>query len=366
MKRWFVAMSLLLAACNQSSAAAHVSPSASAASTDGAGSTPIATTSPTQLPTVNFSCRLPVVTSIPGSTGINFQGGFIQFPAARLTDDPGGTMLAHSNDVETAAAPVLAGDGVDPFYDRAQSRWVPTQAGQSLADGSQYAHVTFDSTTGIFTVHVTTVATGSSRSFRVTVSELTFPQVADFGPAGVYMYNQSGLGGPGEGLWLLDPQTGAMRQVRAIPRLWMVRNGYAWVARLDPRDKTVWTGSELAPANSLVRIDLATGSEIEWYYQAGHYPWLQGLDSSGRPLVTLGASDGNEIRLIDQPGSSGRVVYRGNIPGLGYVQGDRDRLWFGTYDGIYLYTPSQGFARVFAWPGDSSNSKRIEPAGLCI
>ena len=274
-------------------------------------------------------------------------------------------MLARANDVVTTAAPVLAGDGVVPFYDRAQSRWVPAQAGQSLADGSQYAYMTFDSATGIFTVHVTTVATGSSRSFKV--SGLTFPGVADFGPAGVYLYNESGLGGPGDGLWLLDPQTGAIKQVRGIARLWMVRNGYAWVARLDPRDKTVWTPSELAPANSLVRIDLATGAETEWYYQAGHYPWLEGLDSSGHPVLTVGATaDANEIRLVEQPGSAGRLVFRGLINGLGYVQGDRDRLWFGTYDGIYLYAPSQGFAKVFTWHGDPSNSTRIEPAGFCI
>lgn len=362
MKRWFAAVALLLSACSQSSTAAHVSPSPSAAPTASAGPTP--STSPTPLPKVNFSCRLPVVTSAPGSAGINYHGGFIQFPAAQLTGDPQGTMVARAEDVVTATAPVLTGDGVVPFYDRAQSRWVPAQAGQSLADGSQYAYVSFHASTGIFTVHVVTVATGSSRSFKV--SELTNPQVADFGPAGVYLYNQSGLGGPGEGLWLLDPQTGAIKQVRAIARLWMVRSGYAWVARLDPRDKTVWTPSELAPANSLVRIDLATGAETEWYYQAGHYPWLQGLDSSDRPVLTVGAGDANEIWLVDQPGSAGRLVFRGNIPGLAYVQGDRDRLWFGNYDGIYLYTRSQGFARVFAWQGDSSNSTRIEPAGFCI
>lgn len=356
MKRWFAALALLLAACNQSSPAAHASPSAGAVSTASAGLTP----SP-PLPKVNFSCRLPVVTS---SGGVHFQGGFIQFPAGQLTDDPRGTMLARANDVVTTTAPVLAGDGVNPFYDRARSRWVPVQPGQSLADGSQYAYVTFDPGTGIFTVHVTTVATGSSRSFKVT--GLTFPGVADFGPAGVYLYNQSGLGGPGEGLWLLDPQTGTIKLVRAIARLWMVRGGYAWVARLDPRDKTVWTPSELAPANSLVRIDLATGAETEWYYRAGHYPWLQGLDSSGHPVLTVGAGAVNEIWLVDQPGSSGRLVFRGTIPGIGYLQGDRDRLWFGTYDGIYLYTPSHGFARVFAWQGDSSNSTRIEPAGFCI
>jgi hypothetical protein len=268
-------------------------------------------------------------------------------------------------DFATTATPVLHGNGFVPFYDRARARWVPALARQALADGSAYAYVTWNAQTAVFTAHVVNVASGSSQSFKL--SSPSDPEIADYGAAGVYIVSASGLGGPGEGVWLLNPRTGAIKQLGQIHRVWAARDGYVWVARFDPRDKTNWPPSELAPANSLVRIDLATGAETVWFYRAGAYPWLLGLDSNDRPVVLLGGSPtGNEIRLIDHPGSSGALVFSGNTSGLDYLQGDRDRLWFGNARGIYLYTSAGGFQKVFAYNADPATSDRIEPAGFCI
>lgn len=306
------------------------------------------------------------MSSTNGSGGVNFQGGFVAFPTAQLAEDPAGTMQYRNveADFATTTSPVLYGDGGYPFYDRARSRWVPAPARQALADGSAYAYTSYNSRTGAYTIVIVDVASGNSRSFAV--SSMSFPLVADFGAAGVYIVSGSALGGPGEGVWLLDPTTGAIKDLGPIHQVWAVRDGFAWVARLDPRDKTVWGPTELAPADSLVRIDLATGAETIWWYEAGHYPWLLGLDSSNRPILLLGLSAmGNEIRLIDQPGSSGALVFTGDTSGLDYLQGDGDRLWFGHARGIYLYSPGHGFRRVFAYAGDPSTSNRIEPAGIC-
>jgi len=56
----------------------------------------------------------------------------------------------------------------------------------------------------------------------------------------------------------------------------------------------------------------------------------------------------------------------GNTSGLDYLQVDRDRLWFGTASGIYLYRPGAGLQRVFAYDADPATSDRIEPAGFCV
>jgi hypothetical protein len=316
--------------------------------------------------TVDFACRLPVVTSSSqGSAGFTLQGGFINFPAAKIEYDPAGTMHSSQQDVITTATPVLHGSGFVPFYDRAASRWVPAPASQALADGSGYAYTTWNPNTSISTAHIVNVASGKAKSFDLSLPQWD-PYVADFRANGVYLLSGSALGGPGEGAWLLDPQTGAVKLLRQIHSAWAARDGYAWAARFDSRDKTVWAPSELAPANSLVRIDLATGAETIWFYRAGSYPWFVGLDSFGRPLVLLGGPTGNEIRLIDQPGSSGALVYAGSIAGLDYMQGDRDRLWFGNARGIYLYRPGRGFQKVFAYDADPATSDRIEPAGFCL
>ena len=355
-------------ACGPSQAASSQSPGPSTAAPTAQTSPPSSINPGPDLPVtaVDFSCRLPVVTSISqAGGGITLQGGFISFPSAQIQEDPAGTMYSGDQDFTTNATPVLHGNGFVPFYDRAQSRWVPAPARQSLADGTGYAYPTWNPQTGISTAHVVNVASGSTRSFELSLP--WNPDVADFRAEGAYILSSSALGGPGGGVWLLDPVTGTVKLLRQIQGVWAVRDGYAWAARFDPRDKTVWPPSELAPANSLVRIDLATGAETVWFYRAGAYPWLLGLDAKARPVLLLGNGPSrNEIRLIDQPGSSGALVYSGDTSGLDYLQGDHDRLWFGTATGIYLYSPTAGFQKVFAYGAEPATSDRIEPAGFCL
>lgn len=354
-------LALVLAGCSPSQPAARVSSSPSQAASSPPPS-PIAGMPET---TVDFSCRLPVVVNGGSGDGITYQGGFLSFPSAKLAQDPNGVMRwrAAEQDVATAATPVLYGIGGSPFFDLAASRWVPAPASSALPDGSAYAYTTADRTTNTFMVHVVRVASGSDRTFKISAPDL--PQVGDYVASGVYLFQPSVLGGPGEGLWLLSPGTGLLAQPWVIHQLWTVRNGYAWVARLDPRDKTVWPAMEGPPADSLVRIDLATGAETVWFYQAGTYPWMIGLDSRNRPIVLLGVNGSNEVRLIDQPGSAGQLMYSGTGP-TGAIQADGDRLWFGSKDGIYLFTPAHGMQKVYAFAGDPANASSIEPAGFCI
>ena len=298
---------------------------------------------------------------------MTLQGASIAFPTAQLAEDPSGTMHYRSveADFATTATPILHGDGVVPFYDRAFSRWVPARASQALPDGSGYAYVTWNAQTGIFTAHVVDVATASSSAFSLPTGFR--PYVADYEAFGVYLVGGSALGGPGDGVWLLDPKTGGVTEIGHIHQVWAVRDGYAWVARLDPRDTTVYPPSEVAPANSLVRINLATGAETVWFYRPGVYPGLLGLASTDGAVLLLGLGPNtSEVHLVNSAGSSGELVYAGKTSELDYVQGDGTRLWFGNARGIYLYRPARGFQKVFAYAADPSTSNRIEPAGFCI
>jgi hypothetical protein len=188
--------------------------------------------------------------------------------------------------------------------------------------------------------------------------------VADYGAAGVYIVDASGIGGPSEGVLLLDPVTGSTKLLRQVHRVWEVRDGYAWVARFDTRDKTVWPPGEGTPANSLIRINLATGAETVWFYRAGTSPALVGLDSLGRPVIQASGNGLNDLLLVDNPGSPGQLVTSAN-PGVDYMQGDGDRLWFGGAYGIYLFRPNRGFQKVFAYDGKPGSGNYAEPAGFC-
>jgi hypothetical protein len=361
---------LVLVACgdavpgaSRSNGGATPSPSAT-----GTISSPVASVpSPTlagDLPvtTVDFSCRLPVVTWNPDLLPAE-QGAFITFPAGQLANDPKGTIVVRGNGFATTTPPVLSGGG-GGFYDRAVKRWVPASPAATLADGSAYAYVSYD---GTFVAHVVNVASGDVRSFGL--GSLDRPEVVDFAAGGVFLYSPSAIGGPGEGVWLLNPTTGSVTQVSAAHRVWAVRDGKAWVARLDPRDKTVWQPTEIQPADSLAQVDLATGAETQWFYRAGAYPWMVGL-VSGRPLIAVTDVNGrSEIRLIDQPGSEGKLIYSGSLVFDGYFQnyqGDGDRIWLGGEGGIYLYRPDRGIQRVFAYDARSGSGRGIHPGGFCL
>ena len=311
---------------------------------------------------VDFSCRLPVVSWNPDVVRAE-QGAFITFPAGRFANDPNGTMVDQQNGFATTVPPVLSGQG-GGFYDRAAKRWVPASPAATLADGSAYAYVSYN---GTFVAHIVNVATGDVRSFGL--GSLDRPEVMDFAAGGVFLSSPSAMGGPGEGVWLLNPTTGSVSQVSAAHRVWAVRDGRAWVARLDPRDKTVWPPSELQSADSLAQVDLATGAETQWFYRAGAYPWMVGL-VSGRPLISFGSASGqSEVRLIDQPGSDGKLIYSGSLVFDGYFQsyqGDGDRIWLGGEGGIYLYRPDRGIQRVFAYDATSGSGRGIHPGGICL
>ena len=371
------ALLLLATACSQPNPTAAVSPgttptveTATSPSSPPAPSPPAANSpapvADLPLTTVDLNCRLPVVTQVGGGDFVTFQGGFLALPAATLTTDPRGKIQSRyfEQDLATFATPVLFGTGYPPFYDRGRSRWLPVAAAQALPDGSGYAYATFDTTAGINTIHVVTVASGNARTFRVTATGRL--DVADYSASGVFLVEQSGIGGPGERVRVLNPSTGAVSEPRLVHRVWAVRSGFAWVARFDPRDTTSWAPSELQPANTLVRVDLATGAETVWFYRAGSYPWWLGFDSNARPIVWFGRPDGTrELRWLTLPGQPGSLIYSGGL-NLFSLEGDRDRLWFGSDLGIYLYRPVTGLQKVFAYSADPSTAPSIHPAGFCL
>jgi hypothetical protein len=74
----------------------------------------------------------------------------------------------------------------------------------------------------------------------------------------------------------------------------------------------------------------------------------------------------NEVRLIDSIGSAGQTVHSGNVGFAGsQIQGDGERLWFGSDRGLYVYQPNRGLQRVFAYDARPAEFGSIQPAGFC-
>jgi hypothetical protein len=363
----------------------HKSPVASAArDTDAPSPSP----SDPPLSTISFACRLPVTKSTSGGDYVGYAGGFLSFPAATFQSDPTGGM--HSRYMEGGFAtdhpPVLYGSpqAGPPFYDAAQRRWVPASAAQSTADGAFYAYGT-----GINlikeqpSVRVVDVAHATEKTFTPAIPGIETPAgffVVDFDANGVYFMTWRG-DSYGSGVWLLNPATGDVRVLTNTADVLKVRGGFAWVGRLDPRDPSPPGGvANRHLYNSIVRLDLKSGAEVIWYYNAGHSVWLKGLDSRDHPVVTVATApdypiDTSEIRLIDTAGALGTIVYDGgghsgtwSPEALWFTepQADGDRLWFGSARGLYLYTPAGGLQKVLALPAPLPGAEvTIAPAGFC-
>ncbi len=375
MRRWVAVLALLVSACSQAaSPIASSSPTASA--TPAASATPVAVTTPVPddlpLAKVDFSCHLPVLRT----PGASYLGGFVTFPAATFAFDPkGGIHSDQSGVFSTDAAPVLHGAGVTlagvAFYDLAQHRWVPAGPPQSTSEGARYAYATWDSVSpSTSRVHVVDVARATEITFDVALSPnqnaMGFT-VLDFDAAGIYLVANQFEQLPG-GVRLMDPATGAIRALAQVGPVFAVRDGYAWLASIDPRDPSPpQLRRSGTSSDSIVRVNLATGDKTTWFYRPGMEVWLMGFDSAGRPIVNVsdpnGSTDRSETLVAGGPSGSDVLIHAGSLY-LAQPQADGDRIWFGNYSGIYLFTAANGLQKVAAF-NDLKTAEAVLPAGFC-
>lgn len=340
---------------------------------------PAQTASPSPVPgdlplsRVSFSCRLPVVrSSYLGTSPFTYSGGFITFPAGTFAVDPtGGVSISPQGGmVVTDASPKLYNSPLQfggPFYDRAEKRWLPASASEVSSDGAFYAYGTFDPQHGDpGRIHIVNVAAATEKVFAALppTDDPGF-SVAEFNSAGIYLVANQVQRAPA-GAWLMNPVTGEIRPLAQVAGVLAIRDGYAWIRRVDPRDPSPPTTAKGTPSDSVVQVDLATGAETIWFYRPGLLVELQGFDSGGRPVVAVfdvSASTFHfETRLIDGPGSQGTVLYAGQQTFNG-VLGDGNRLWLLGSTGIYLYTADRGLQKVF----ESDPAKEaIIPVAPCL
>lgn len=370
MWRWAVLFALLPVACSQGVGQQHTvttaSPShaASPLASPSLVATPtvgLSSPLPSDLPVVRvgFSCRLPAVTSSGG--------GFLSFPDATFAADPtGGFSQTAQGGLVTDASPRLQSSPLNGgvFFDALEQRWLPVPAAQVSLDGSLYAYATFDPSNGDpGRVHIVSIATGSERILAAPAPPAPFQgfDVADFTAAGIYLVANQ-VDRLETGVWLMDPATGTIKALAQVVNVLMVRNGYAWTLRVDPRDPSPPQPGKGTPGDSLVRVDLTSGAETIWFYRPGEQVELQGLDSQGGVLVASFQPNNGpiETRLVEGAGSPGVLIYSGQL-GLGAAEGTR--LWLEGDTGIYLYSADQGLQKVLEF---TSTGGQISLVGPCL
>ena len=206
------------------------------------------------------------------------------------------------------AQPLLHGVSVG-YYDRVFHRWLPADRTEVSPDESRYA---FFGPTAVGPgdmrgyVHVVDVATGRDRTLG---SPLDSYRILGFGKDGIYFIygSHSEMGPtPGAGLWLMDPDSGSIRQLFKDGWVSAVSDGVAWVmaSDQDPHPTSDYPFSEAGPPNPpvinlLMRRDLTSGSIETWLH---------------RPGFNLGVSSayGSQVLVsVEKPGFYGFLLVTG-------------------------------------------------------
>lgn len=300
---------------------------------------------PTALSTVDFSCRLPVF----DDQGTGPVGGFIDFPSGTVTPDPAGTVSIGRFGRE------LVGSSYVHYFDRAYSRWLPVSREAVSPDGSHYVYT--DRAIGPqadpqarATLHVVAVKTGVELTFDD--GEWSSPYVAlDYATEGIYLTTT----GVGYGLWLMNPATG---DVTKVANPWDVQgsagNQVFWVGAVNASDPHPIAG--VAP-NQVDRFSLADGSRVAWFYRPGSSVHFVSQDVGGHPIIVAGGVSGPvELLLLVGPGVSRSIWTSGDrVPSIGSPISDSHGVWFGSSDGIFLYSEAGGVQKVSNQPGYPAN-----------
>lgn len=297
---------------------------------------------------LGFPCRLPVVWGDYSLVRTPLQVGFWSLP-------DGGVSLA-------AAPP-------DPFpvefgyyYDSAFARWLPVPRRAVSPDGKHYAYAPYENDR---VIHVVDVGTGDDHIYpAVPANAATSPEhyyVIDYANEGIYL--ALGYEGPNHGLWLMDPNSGAIRRVADVRDVKAVDGSAAWLGSVNPADPSPVPGLGVQP-DSVDRFDLVTGSRTNWLYKPGMGLGFIGLDHEGHPIVEASngfASDDIELLLLTGPGAANPIFkgswsdLNGNSGEFGNPIADRHGVWFGSAAGIYLFSPKDGLRKVSnlaAYPGN--------------
>jgi streptogramin lyase len=314
--------------------------------TDNATASPQSISLVAQLP----DCKLPVFTSPTDSAA---QGGFLSLRDGGVTLDPKGGFVPGGLLSHSQASPVLYGQ-VPATYDSAADRWVP--GGRISPDGSRYAYVEFASQGFDFHLHVVDVATGRDRTLNLPAANWS---LLAFTTAGLYVSKSYPEVGNGPGLWLVNPDSGAIQTIFTDAVVQVVSGHMAWIVARNNADTLPGPPGIGGSNNEIQGRDLNTLQTTTWLYRPGSNMYLGG--ATGGSIIVSGF-DVMSSFLLALTGPEQAVPI--NVPETGDpvpISGgpiaDANGWWLGSLDGVYLWTGRTGAVLV-------SQSLDV-PAGAC-
>ena len=95
-------------------------------------------------------------------------------------------------------------------------------------------------------------------------------------------------------------------------------------------------------ANTIVRLDLKSGSTQDWFTRPGMQSRVMGFDAAEHPVVQGISRDETQIWLLTGPGQAQQLMAAKSTSGdpnrlfVESVLGDRNGTWIATNQGLYL------------------------------
>jgi hypothetical protein len=249
----------------------------------------------------------------------------------------------------------LHGYYVTLYFDQAFKRWLPVSRQAVSPDGAHYAYtdrplLSRPDSQARATLHVVAVKTGVDVSFDG--GDWSNPYaVLDYAAEGIYLITDTGVY---TGIWLMDPTTGVVNRIASLSNVQgRAAPNVFWVGSINPNDPNSIAG---AAPDQLDKVNLADDSQTAWFYRPGNSVHFVAEDVAGHPIILVSPVSGAEYLLVLAPGISRSIFTFGDKrPDLSNAIADKHGIWFGSTDGIYLYTESHGLVKVSNQPGYPSN-----------
>ena len=292
------------------------------------------------------NCRLPISISVPNQP---WQGAQLDLSTGHALYDAAASFEANGNPgaVRTTAMPILAGSS-SAYFDRAASRWLPVSNGAAVS--------AYDPTDPgpVVSLHVVDIATGRDRTLSTPPGLWS---ILGFSSEGIYVDER--YEGIGPGLSVVNPESGAIRQVLKEGAVNMVTGSTAWVGVSNPADKLPAPPGIGGWSNEIDKRDLSTGATTTWFYAPGTSLNVYEL-INGSPVVTIWDGLSTRSVLVTSPNRS-QPFDLPFTPDSSQLYApfvsDPAGVWIGSGDGVYLWTARTGAVLVSDEPA--------VPAGTC-
>jgi streptogramin lyase len=284
------------------------------------------------------------------------QGAFLSLRDGTVVSDPAGlyTTASSTRLSRSQTTPTLSGN-LPATYTRPAKRWVPANNMAISQDGSRYAYIDYSQPFD-GKLHVVDIAGGIDQTLSLAKGPWV---VIGFTTDGIYLHQA--YEGIGSGAMVVNADSGAARTILSDSVVHLVSGRAAWTATRNAADTLPPPPTMGGSNNEVQSRDLSTSQKTTWLYRPGSDMYVMAV-TSGSIVVSGRDRTSNFVLVVTAPGQAVPVTVPDTgepiaLSGGPFADPNYGWWWFGTLDGLFLWTPRTGAFLV--------SESTAAPAGTC-